>query len=733
MISAMKLDEIAAVVFIDIAIIIVVARLMGALFKRIRQPPVVGEIIGGIMLGPSLLGLFPGDLPLRVFPLEVRPFLTILAQVGLIIFMFIVGLELDTKLIRGKERVAAVVSVSSVALPFGLGMLLALYLHASHDEVLTAGGPTAVDFLPFALFIGASMSVTAFPVLARILTERGMYRTQVGALALACAAVDDILAWSLLAVVLAVVSSSSLLDLPLILVESLAFVAVMFLVVRPQLKRLCERYRRIGRLTPDMLAVVLVGILVSSYITSEIGIHSIFGAFLFGVIMPREHTAELFHEILMQLERMTVLLLLPVFFVATGLNVDITGLRGDALLQLLAILAVAITGKFVGATVAARAQGIRPRRAAALGVLMNTRGLTELVILNVGRSFGVLDDQLFTMLVVMAIVTTIMTEPLLRAVYPDKQLAADIAEAEREASGDVQAYRVLLPVSQPARGPALVGVAHDLVADEHPSEVVLTRIKQAAERPELGSGLGTDLIEVANALDEMRALSAYAGDQGVTTTVRAQLADDPTAELVAQVAATHSDVVLLDLTAEAGEAPSPVDLDRLLADGAPTVLALAETATGGWAGPDRGIVVRAGNGAGGAMAVQMALRIGRARGAEVGIVEPGRRRTSRRADEWGEQLERAGVRHTPARVADGDAGPLPPGTGLLILGGDGAPPPVASLAEQLQVTVMWVRAGELVDDGCIERLVDKLIRETADASSATGEPEPVPTTREAER
>src|SRR5205823_9020755 len=191
MIASMKPDEIAAIVFIDIAVIVVVARLFGALFKKIRQPPVVGEIIAGVLLGPTLLGAFPGDLPGDLFPTDVRSYLKVVAQLGLIIFMFIVGLELDVKLIRGKERIAAVISVSSIALPFSLGLLLAAALYDSHGVV----GGEKVDFLPFALFIGASMSVTAFPVLARILIERGMYRTKIGVLALACAAVDDILAW----------------------------------------------------------------------------------------------------------------------------------------------------------------------------------------------------------------------------------------------------------------------------------------------------------------------------------------------------------------------------------------------------------------------------------------------------------------------------------------------------------------------------------------------------------
>jgi Kef-type K+ transport system membrane component KefB len=423
-------SEITAIVFADIALIVVVARVMGALFRRLRQPAVVGEILAGLLLGPSLLGAFPANLPERLFPLEVRPHLEVIAELGLIIFMFIVGLELDTKLLRGKQRVAAVVSLSSVALPFGLGLGLAALLHGAHGQV----DGKAVAFWPFALFIGASISVTAFPVLARILTERGMHRTELGALVLTCAAVDDIIAWSLLAVVLAVLASSGVGNLLFILAASLAFVVVMFTIVRRGLKVVADRYRRAECLTPDLLAVILIGLLASAFVTSRIGIHSIFGAFLFGTVMPRDQTAGLVREVLERLEQVSMLLLLPVFFVATGLNADVRGLGPSGMGELALVLLVACAGKFGGATLAARAQRIRTRKAAAIGVLMNTRGLTELVILNVGLAFGVLDRQLFTMLVVMAIFTTVITGPLLRLLYPDQILQRDLAE--RASPGD---------------------------------------------------------------------------------------------------------------------------------------------------------------------------------------------------------------------------------------------------------------------------------------------------------
>src|SRR3954447_2711250 len=334
--------EIVAFVFIDLAVIMVLARLVGRLAVRLGQPAVIGEIIAGILLGPTLLGALPGNLDMLLFPADVRPFLNVLAQLGLVLFMFLVGLEVDLSFIRGRERVAVSVSVASIVLPFSLGVLLATVLHRHHDVV--DGEP--VRFLAFGLFLGVAMSITAFPVLARILAERRMHRIPIGVLSLACAAVDDMLAWTLLAVVVAVVAATSLTGVAQVLVLSVVFALVMFLLVRPLLKGLVDRYQRSGRLTPDMLAVVLVGILASASVTEWIGIHFIFGAFVFGVVMPRQGAAALTQEIIDRLEQVSVLLLLPVFFVVTGLGVDIGAIDLSGLAELGLILLVAIARKF---------------------------------------------------------------------------------------------------------------------------------------------------------------------------------------------------------------------------------------------------------------------------------------------------------------------------------------------------------------------------------------------------
>ena len=317
-------------ILVELATIIVLARAAGWVFTKMGQPAVVGEILAGILLGPSILG---AELSQDLFPVDSRPFLELLASLGLVLFMFVVGLELDVGLIKGRGRVAASVSIASILMPFSLGIGLAAVLPAN----LRVGD----DFWPFALFVGAAMSVTAFPVLARILTDRGMHRTETGGLALACAATDDILAWTLLAVVIAIGGGQGASDQWLVAL-AVPFALVALFVIRPQLSRLTVAFNKAGRLTPGILSVVLVGLLLFSATTEYLHVHFIFGAFLFGAILPHEGAAALRHEILVRLEQISVLLLLPVFFLVSGLNVDLRGLDGDNVLQLLLILAVAI-------------------------------------------------------------------------------------------------------------------------------------------------------------------------------------------------------------------------------------------------------------------------------------------------------------------------------------------------------------------------------------------------------
>jgi Kef-type K+ transport system membrane component KefB len=413
--------EITAVFLLDIAVIVVAARLGAAAFRRLGQPGVIGEIVVGILLGPSLLGALPGDPSTDLFPLDTRSSLKALGDVGLIIFIFMVGLQLDLGLARRLER-AAGISASSVALPFALGVLLAAAFYPSHDTV----NGSEVDFVPFALFIGVAMSVTAFPVLARILAERGIHGTQIGALVLACAAVDDVLGWSILAVALAALAGGGgTSDVLLTLLETAAFAVGMVVIIRPSLDYLFDRSQERGRgLTGGLLAVILAAIAASAWITDEIGVNFVFGAFVFGVAFPRRHAATLLAELKRQVEPLVLVLLLPIFFVLPGLSVNIRGLGLDDLGEFALIMLVACGGKLIGGGGMAKLLGSDWREAAAVGTLLNTRGVMELVVANVGLAAGVIDLDLYTILVLMAVVTTLMTTPLLKRIY-SRELVED--------------------------------------------------------------------------------------------------------------------------------------------------------------------------------------------------------------------------------------------------------------------------------------------------------------------
>ncbi|MFP5325883.1 MAG: cation:proton antiporter, partial [Acidimicrobiia bacterium] len=354
-----------------IAVIILVSRLCGALFRRINQPQVMGEIVGGILLGPSLLGAVAPQVSEFLFAEQVMPFIDVLAQVGLVLFMFLIGVELDVRLIKGHGEAAAVVSHASIVGPFVTGVLLAL-------GIFTTLGSAEGRFLPFALFLGASMSITAFPVLARILAERGLHKTRLGTVTITCAAVDDVTAWCMLAVVIAVAAATGIGGAFVTIALAIAFVAFMIAVVRPLLARIAKYHDENGELGGTILALIFVGLLLSALATDRIGIHAIFGAFLFGAIMPQH--SKFIHELTIKLEDFSVIFLLPLFFAYSGLRTEIGQLGTDLRLWGFAVLiiAVAIIGKWGGSTLAARYVGLTWRESLAVGILMNCRGLTEL-------------------------------------------------------------------------------------------------------------------------------------------------------------------------------------------------------------------------------------------------------------------------------------------------------------------------------------------------------------------
>ncbi|MFF8971231.1 cation:proton antiporter [Streptomyces sp. NPDC014995] len=410
--TAHQLESLQATAFAGIAVILVAGTLLARLARRVRQPAVIGEITAGILLGPSLLGLLPGDLTQRLFPDEVRPLLSMVAQIGLLLFMFTVGWELDGASMGRNKRSVVGVTAGSILAPLALGMGVALLLYDNHSVV----NGEKVPLFSFVLYLGVSMSITAFPVLARILKDNNLSRTRIGALALTSAAFGDVLAWCLLAGVVAIVTASGPSGFTDTLWMSAGYGAVMVGVVRPLLARAVVRVAKKGS-GACLAALVTAGLLLSAYTTSKIGIHPIFGAFAFGLVMPRKPARMLEERMLRPLQHAGELML-PVYFIVTGLSVDIAAVSPTGWAELGLVLAAAIVGKLFGAGLPARSFGLSWRESTGVGVLMNTRGLTELIILGVGLSLGVLDDTLFTVMVLMALITTAMTGPLLPSLFP---------------------------------------------------------------------------------------------------------------------------------------------------------------------------------------------------------------------------------------------------------------------------------------------------------------------------
>ncbi|MDT8067631.1 MAG: cation:proton antiporter [Terriglobia bacterium] len=401
-------------VLLALVVIIISARVLGAIFQRFHQPQVIGEMIAGIMLGPSLLGRIAPGAAGHLLPNAVAPYLSVLAQIGVILYMFLVGVELDTNLLRSRSHASVAISHASIIAPFLLGGVLALWLYprlATQD----------VPFTVFALFIGVAMSITAFPVLARILTDWGMHQTRMGTIALGCAAVDDVTAWCLFAFVVSVAHAKSGQVLVTLALTG-AFIASVLLVVRPAAQWFIRRQeqKRLST-TKDTVVVVCAALLLAALATDRIGIHALFGAFLIGTTIP--HDSQLAHDIVRKFEDLVVVLFVPVFFAFTGMRTQIGLVHGWGEWTMCGvIIAVASLGKFGGAFFASRLTGLDWRESTALGILMNTRGLMELIVLNVGLDLGVISPTLFGMLVIMAVVTTLATTPILHAVTPVREL-----------------------------------------------------------------------------------------------------------------------------------------------------------------------------------------------------------------------------------------------------------------------------------------------------------------------
>jgi Kef-type K+ transport system membrane component KefB len=411
---------------LQIVVILACGRILGAVLRFYGQPMVVGEMIAGLLLGPAVFGVLAPDTQHALFQDSSLPQLDAISQLGLVLFMLVVGAELRLPAgAKAQIRAATWVGVLSVLLPMALGFAAAMPLY----PMLAAPG---LAFWPFALFFAAAMSITAFPVMARILKDRGETQTRIGRLALTSAALADVLCWVLLAILLIIAGSGN--DWSRIvrmLVALVALCAVLFGVVRPLIAWLVARYARDGSHAAVVLATLAIGALASSYVTAYIGVHAVFGAFLFGACLPRDD--RLLHFLIERIEHVAVVVLLPVFFALAGLSTTADAFAGAGAGNLLLILAVAVGGKLVGGSAAARITGESWRSALAVGSLMNARGLMELIVMKVGLDAGLIGKQAFTLFLVMAIVTTVMTGPLLN-LFGEMQHGGRAAERCGESS-----------------------------------------------------------------------------------------------------------------------------------------------------------------------------------------------------------------------------------------------------------------------------------------------------------
>lgn len=439
-----------ALLLAQIVTIILVARLFGWICIKIKQPSVIGEMIAGIVLGPSLVGMYFPEFSAFLFPKESLGNLQFLSQIGLILFMYIVGMELDLSVLRKKAHDAVVISHASIIIPFALGVGLSYFIYREF-------APDGIQFTSFALFIAIAMSITAFPVLARIVQERNLQKTKLGTVVITCAAADDITAWCILAAVIAIVKAGSFASSIYVILMAIAYVFLMIKIVRPFLKRIGDLQAGKNTINKPMVAIFFLTLILSAYTTEVIGIHALFGAFMAGAIMP-ENTKfrTMFIE---KIEDVALVLLLPLFFVFTGLRTQI-GLLNDGHLWITAgfIILTAVVGKFAGSTLTAKFLGINWKESLTIGALMNTRGLMELIVLNIGYDLGVLSPEIFAMMVIMALFTTFMTGPALdfiNFIFKSKK-----ADDENKVDDDVQ-YRVLLSFDNPESGSTLLKLAHD--------------------------------------------------------------------------------------------------------------------------------------------------------------------------------------------------------------------------------------------------------------------------------
>ena len=535
-----------AAFFVAVAVVMLVARLFGMAAAALGQPRVMGEVLAGIALGPTILGAFLPDVQAALFPKDIIPFIGVAAQLGLIFYMFLVGLEIDPEQLRGRLGQVAAISNASVALPMVLGIAVALPIY----ELV---GPDK-KFVAFALFMGVSRSITAFPVLARILVERRMLKRPVGALALGSAAVDDVTAWFLIALATAVAVAGSGADVAVTILLAIAFCLVMGLGVRPLLARAATAYEEAGRIPTGWIALIFAGVLLAAYATETIGIALIFGAFVMGLVMPRH--AELSEDVTGRIEDFVVTLLLPLFFAYTGLKTNVGLLDRPQLWLITGVLfLVAVVGKMVGALIAARFTGFDWRSSAVVGTLMNTRGLTELIVLNLALEKGVITEALFAMLVLMALATTFMAGPLLRLLDPRNELGEPVEDELQQAREQSIAAFPALSIPEEAilvapQGESalaqLLSLAEPMARSEPPRELILARLVSPPAGVAMRGGLQTENRLLGEAAGAVEAARGALIDKGTAARAVAFVSADPGSDLSRLAGAGEVALLLID-------------------------------------------------------------------------------------------------------------------------------------------------------------------------------------------
>lgn len=518
-----------AVLLIQIVTIVLVARIFGWVFQKIGQPSVIGEIIAGIALGPSFFGAYFPEFSTALFPVASLGNLNLLAQIGLILFMFVVGMELDLKVIKNKASDAVVISHASIVIPFALGMFLSYFIYKEF-------APNGTPFLSFSLFLGIAMSITAFPVLARIVQERGIHKTRLGTVVLTAAAADDITAWCMLAIVIAIVKAGSFMSALYVIALAILYVIVMLKMVRPFLHRIGQLNKNKENLDKATVALFFLTLVLSSYATEVIGIHALFGAFMTGAIMP--DSARFRHVFVEKVEDVAVVLFLPLFFVFTGLRTEI-GLLNDLYLWKVTslIILVAVIGKFVGSALASKFVGQSWKNSLTIGALMNTRGLMELVVLNIGFELGVLTPEVFAMMVIMALFTTFMTGPILDLI---NYFFKSRVERDEEIINETK-FKILFYFSNSDSGKQLLKLASVFIKNQKDSsEITALQLTKTEDLDPLDSHNSDDIFHPV--IEESKKLN-----QKILTMQK--VSTDISSEVLEVAHKGNYDLILMDMKA----------------------------------------------------------------------------------------------------------------------------------------------------------------------------------------